>query len=75
MLWFGLKARNGWALEVAATSETAQSGLYTAQSSQAASAAPIGALGTLLSGASSVGGNYAKYAQGSGTVTPTWTID
>jgi len=56
-------AKAAYGQEVAATSETAQSGLYTAQSTQAANAAPIGALGTLLGSASSVGSTYAKYQQ------------
>ena len=70
-------AKQAYSQEVAATSDTAQSGLYTAQSQQASAAAPIGAAGSLLSSASSVGGNYAKYALASptgGTATPTWNI-
>jgi hypothetical protein len=55
-------AKSAYGQEVAATSDTAESGLLSAESSQAASAAPIGALGTFLSSASSVGGNYAKYS-------------
>lgn len=44
----------------------AQSGLDTQESTQAADAAPIAAAGSLLSGASSVGGNFAKYMKTTG---------
>ena len=54
-------AKNAWALENQASNYQAQSGLDTAQSQQEASAAPIAATGSLLSGASSVGGNYYRY--------------
>ena len=60
-------AKQAYSQEVAATSATAESGLLTAQSGQAASAAPIAAAGTLLSSASSVGGNYARYTSASPT--------
>jgi hypothetical protein len=54
-------AKAAYGQEVAATSATAESGLLGAESTQAANAAPGGALGSFLSSASSVGGNYAKY--------------
>ena len=56
-------AKAAYSQEVAATSETAQSGLYAMESKEAAAAAPLGAAGTLLSSASTVGSNYAKYLQ------------
>jgi hypothetical protein len=55
-------AKKAYADTVAATSDTAESQLLQTESSQAADAAPISALGTFLSGASSAGGAYAKYA-------------
>jgi hypothetical protein len=77
-------AKAAYGQEVAATSETAQSGLYTAQSQQASAAAPIGALGGLLSSASSVGSTYAKYqnanpnvsgyAAGTGLAGSSWSL-
>jgi hypothetical protein len=63
-------SKAAYSQEVAATSDMAESGLLSAESSQASSAAPVSGLGSLLSSASSVGMNYAKYTQGSGTVTP-----
>jgi hypothetical protein len=54
-------AKKTYGEQVAETSFKAQSQLLKAQSQQADAAAPIAAFGTLLSGASSVGGNYAKY--------------
>lgn len=53
--------KRAYAKEVEATSDTAQSQLLTSESEQEASAAPIGAFGTLLSGASSVAGSWGKY--------------
>lgn len=54
-------AKAAYAQNVAATGATAEAGLLSSESSQAASAAPIGALGSFLGSASSVGTNYAKY--------------
>jgi len=54
-------AKRAYAAEVQANSDTAQGQLFQAQSTQEAEAAPVGALGTLLSGASSVGGGWARY--------------
>lgn len=48
-----------WGYEVAATSDTAQAGLLEQEASQAGEAGDISALGTFLSGASSVGSKYA----------------
>ena len=59
-------AKQAYGQEVAATSATAQSQLDTATSQQASTAGEIGAAGTLLSGASTVGGGYAKYLQSFG---------
>jgi membrane protein involved in colicin uptake len=52
-------ARSVYGYEVAATSDTAQSQLLEMQASQAQSAGDISALGTFLSGASSVGAKFA----------------
>lgn len=54
-------AKKAYGEEVQATSDTAQSQLDTFQSQQAATAGDIGAAGSLLSGASTVGGNYLKF--------------
>jgi hypothetical protein len=54
-------AKQAYGYEVAATSDTAESELLTQESQQASSAAPWAATGSLLSGASTVGGNYANY--------------
>lgn len=59
-------AREAYGYETAATSDIAQAGLYSAESSQASAAAPWAALGTFLSGASSVGGKYAAMQDTSG---------
>lgn len=56
-------AKKAYGQEVAATSDTAQSQLDTMQSDQASIAGDIGATGTMLSGASTVGNNYARYKQ------------
>jgi len=55
-------AKSAYGQEVAATGDTASSQLLGAESSQYATAAPIGATGTLLTGASTVGGKYATLA-------------
>ena len=55
-------AKAAYGQEVSATSATAQSQLLSAESQQYAEAAPLGAAGTLLSGASTVGGRYAQLA-------------
>lgn len=52
-------ARSAYGYAVAAESDTAQSQLLEAESSQAATGGDISALGTFLSGASSVGGKWA----------------
>jgi hypothetical protein len=57
-------ARQAYGYEVAATSDTAESQLLTAESQQAGAMAPVAAAGSLLSSASTVGGNYGKYLQG-----------
>jgi hypothetical protein len=54
-------ARQSYGYLVAATSDTAESELLESESSQASSMAPIAATGSLLSSASTVGANYAKY--------------
>jgi hypothetical protein len=59
-------AKQGYAQEVAATSEEAQAGLYTMESKEASTAAPFMATGALLSSASTVGLGYARLTQ-SGT--------
>jgi hypothetical protein len=60
-------AKKAWASEVTATSDTAQSQLDTMQSEQAKTAGDIGAAGSLLSGASTVGSNYIKFQNQFGT--------
>jgi hypothetical protein len=57
-------AKKAYADTVAATGDTAESQLLTAESDQASSAAPWSALGTFLSGASSAGGAFAKQSSG-----------
>jgi hypothetical protein len=59
-------AREAYGYEVAATNDTAESQLLTSEASQARTAGDIGALGTFLTGASSVGLNYAKWQLGNG---------
>lgn len=54
-------AKKAYADEVQATSDTAQGQLDTFAGEQAGTGADIAAAGTLLSGASTVGGNYAKF--------------
>lgn len=54
-------ANKAWSDEVQAQSDTAQGQLDTMAGEQAETAGYIGAAGTLLSGASTVGGNYAKW--------------
>jgi hypothetical protein len=54
-------AKKAWSDEVEATSDTAQSQLDTMAGQQAETAGEIGAAGSLLSGASTVGGNYAAW--------------
>jgi hypothetical protein len=53
--------------EVTAASDTAQGQLDTMGATQAETAGDIGAAGTLLSGASTVGSNYAKFQNSFGT--------
>ena len=60
-------AKSAWAQQVQATSDTAQSQLYKFEGEQAKTAGDIGAAGSLLSGASTVGGNYAKWSNQFGT--------
>jgi hypothetical protein len=52
-------AKQAYGREVAATSYTAQAQLDTMEGSQAAEGGDLGALGTLLTGASSFGSKYA----------------
>lgn len=59
-------AKKVFADQTQQSNDLAQSTLDTQESTQAASAAPIAAAGSLLSGASSVGGNYAKFMQTTG---------
>lgn len=54
-------AKQAYAKEVEANSDTAQGQLYTAEAAQDREAGDITAMGTLLSGASSVGGQWSKY--------------
>jgi hypothetical protein len=58
-------AKKAYAASVQATSSTAESGLLSSESTQAANAAPVAATGSLLSSASSVAGNYGKYLDAS----------
>lgn len=55
-------AKQAWAQNVQATSDEAQSQLLQFEGKQAATAGDIGAAGSLLSGASTVGGNYLKWS-------------
>jgi hypothetical protein len=57
-------AKQVYADETQQTNYEAQSGLETQESQQASAAAPLAFTGSLLSGASSVGGSYFKYLQG-----------
>lgn len=59
-------ARQAYGYSVAATGDEAEAGLLTQESQQAANLAPVAATGSLLSSASTVGGNYGKYKQGVG---------
>lgn len=59
-------SKKGYADEVAATGNTAEAGLLSSESTQAANAAPVAATGSLLSSASSVAGNYGNFLRGSG---------
>lgn len=54
-------SKRAYAKQVEASNDNAQSGLLTAEASQDETAGELGAAGTLLSGASSVGGNWSKY--------------
>lgn len=54
-------AKRAYTKEVEATSDTAQSQLLTAESEQDVTAGWMSGAGTLLSSASSVGGNWSKY--------------
>ena len=60
-------SRTAFGYQVAASSDNAQAGLYTQEANQAESAAPINALGSFLSGISSVGSNWAKFQGPSAT--------
>jgi hypothetical protein len=62
-------SKKAYADSVAATGDTAEAGLLSSESTQAANAAPIAATGSLLSGASSVTGNLGKYLSTQGTPT------
>jgi len=54
-------AKQAYAKEVEATSDTAQGQLLQTESQQDLEAGEFGAAGDLLSGATTVGGNWAKY--------------
>lgn len=54
-------ARSAYGYEVAATSNTAQAGLYSQEAGQASTGGAISSLGSFLSGISSVGANWEKY--------------
>ena len=60
-------AKKAWSDEVGATSQEAQSKLDMMESEQAKDAGDIGAIGSLLSGASTVGGNYFKFQNSFGS--------
>lgn len=65
-------AKKSYADEVQANSDTAQGQLETMAGGQAETAGDIGAAGTLLSGVSTVGANYAKFQNSfAPTATPT----
>lgn len=55
--------KQAWGAEVASTGFQAQAGLDTYESQVASTMAPLAAGGTLLSGASTVGGNFLKASQ------------
>ena len=63
-------ARQAYGYEVAATSDTAESELLTQESEQASNAAPWAAMGSMLSSASTVGSNYARYLNSIPNPTP-----
>lgn len=63
-------AKQAWAQEVQATSDMAQSQLYQFEGEQAKTAGDIGAAGSLLSGASTVGGNYLRWTNQFGPPAP-----
>lgn len=56
-------AKQAYGQQVAAVSDTAQSQLDTMEGQQSETAGEIGGAGSLLSGVSTVGGNYARYQQ------------
>lgn len=58
-------AKRAYAYQTQQSNFTAQAGLDTAESKQASSTAPLTAMGSLLSGASSVGSNYLRFMQNS----------
>ncbi len=57
-------AREAYGYEVASVSDTAEAELLTSEASRAQTAGDIGALGTFLTGASSVGGRFANWQLG-----------
>lgn len=63
-------AKKAWSDEVQAENDTAQGQLDTMAGEQAEEAGKIGAAGTLLSGAATVGGTYAGWQQKYGSTTP-----
>lgn len=63
-------AREAYGYEVQETSQEAQATLDKMQADQARKAGAISALGTFLTGASSVGGKFANLQLGSGGTTP-----
>lgn len=66
-------ARKVYGYEVQQVSDTAQSQLLEAESKQQREMAPISAIGTFLSGASSVGAKFANWQKGAGD--PTAPVD
>jgi hypothetical protein len=59
-------ARSAYGYEVKAVSDEAEAGLLTTEAQQFKEAGDVSALGTFLSGASSVGGKFASFASGAG---------
>lgn len=60
------EARKAYGYAVAATSDTAESGLLTQESEQASAAAPISALGSFLGSVSSTAGKFGNLNLGTG---------
>ena len=56
-------AKQAYGYETQATNFTAEGGLESMEAAEASEAAPVAAFGQFLGGASSVGGQFAKYSQ------------